>query len=233
MLIKAEFPTYLKRSYVYFKILLRELNIRHARSFPSFLCFDNSFLPEFSFLYTYVQLILLPSGLRSAGQMHASFTSDGKHIVSLSEGSNVCIWNHTGQDKNTSKPKQIWSSESFLSNNASIAIPWCGIESMPLSPSLGEDLIRRSSLSSPDCFFMGRGFLSELVPKVSPTWPEETLLDSGQTVVSPTMCKSEYKFLRGACKGMSNSHLWNQVIVTAGTDGYIKVYQNYGLPVRV
>jgi hypothetical protein len=122
---------------------------------------------------------------------------------------------------------------SFLSHNATIAIPWCGIESAPLSPSLGEELIQRSSLFSPDCFFMSRGFLSELVPKVSATWPEETLLDSGQTVFSPTLCKSEYRFLRSACKGMSNSHLRGQVIVTAGSDGFIRVYQNYGLPVRV
>ncbi|XP_061347606.1 uncharacterized protein LOC133293092 isoform X2 [Gastrolobium bilobum] len=172
----------------------------------------------------------------SAGQMHASFTSDGKHIVSVSEDSNVCTWNYTGQDRSTSKAKKIWSSECFLSHNAAIALPWCGIESMPgtlLSPSLGEDLNQRSSLSSPDCFFLSRGFLSELVPKVSATWPEETLLDSCQTVVTPRMGKSEYKFLRSACKGMSNSHLWGQVFVTAGWDGHIRVYQNYGLPVRV
>ncbi|KAK7318058.1 hypothetical protein RJT34_02756 [Clitoria ternatea] len=182
-----------------------------------------------------VDVIYKFKGLRSAGQMHASFTTDGKHIVSVSEDSNVCIWNYTGQDRSTSKAKKIWSSESFLSHNAAIAVPWCGIESMPgtlLSPSLGEDLNQRSSLSSPDCFFLSRGFLSELIPKVSATWPEETLVDSCQTVVSPTMCKSEYKFLRNACKGMSSSHLWGQVIVTAGWDGYIRVYQNYGLPVR-
>ncbi|KAJ1438044.1 WD40/YVTN repeat-like-containing domain superfamily [Sesbania bispinosa] len=183
-----------------------------------------------------VDVIYKFKGLRSAGQMHASFTSDGKHIVSVSEGSNVCIWNYTGQDRSTSKAKKIWSSESFLSHKAAIAIPWCGIESIPgtlLSPSLGGDLNQKSSLSSPDCFFLTRGFLSELVPKVSATWPEETLQDSHQTVVSPRMCKSEYKFLRSACKGMSNSHLWGQVIVTAGWDGIIRVYQNYGLPVRV
>ncbi|KAK7358482.1 hypothetical protein VNO77_00410 [Canavalia gladiata] len=183
-----------------------------------------------------VDVIYKFKGLRSAGQMHASFTTDGKHIVSVSEDSNVCVWNYTGQDRSTSKAKKIWSSESFLSHKAAIAVPWCGIESMPgtlLSPSLGEDLNQRSSLSSPDCFFLTRGFLSELIPKVSATWPEEALVDSCQTVVSPTMCKSEYKFLRSACKGMSNSHMWGQVIVTAGWDGYIRVYQNYGLPVRV
>ncbi|XP_027339985.1 WD repeat-containing protein 44-like [Abrus precatorius] len=183
-----------------------------------------------------VDVIYKFKGPRSAGQNHASFTTDGKHIVSVSEDSNVCIWNYTGQDRSTSKAKKIWSSESFLSHNAAIAVPWSGIESMPgtlLSPSLGEDLNQRSSLSSPDCFFLTRGFLSELIPKVSATWPEEALVDSCQTVVSPTMCKSEYKFLRSACKGMSNSHLWGQVIVTAGWDGHIRVYQNYGLPVRV
>lgn len=197
-----------------------------AKGFSNFLCFEN----WFKLIVTYTSSSCLLSGLRSAGQMHASFTSDGKHIVSASEGSNVCIWNQTGHDRSTSKAKKIWSSESFLSHNATIAIPWCGIESMP-SPSLGEDLIHRSSLSSPDCFF--RGFLSELVPKVSPTWPEEKLVDSSQTIVSPTMGKSEYKFLKSACKGMSNSHLWGQVIVTAGCDGIIRAYRNYGLPIRV
>ncbi|KAE9614048.1 hypothetical protein Lal_00016417 [Lupinus albus] len=177
-----------------------------------------------------VDVIYKFKGLRSAIQMHASFTSDGKHIVSVSEDSNVCIWNYTGQDRSASKAKKIWSSESFLSHKAAIAIPWCGIESMP---SLKNDFNQRLTLSSPDCFSLNCGFLSDLVPKVSPTWPEETRLDSRQSSVTPTMCKSDYKFLRSACKGMSNSHMWGQVIVTAGWDGHIRVYQNYGLPVRV
>ncbi|XP_057750017.1 uncharacterized protein LOC130968645 [Arachis stenosperma] len=183
-----------------------------------------------------VDVIYKFKGLKSAGQMHASFTLDGKHIVSVSEDSNVCVWNYNGHDRNTSKAKKVWSSECFLSHNAAIAIPWCGMEQMPgtlLSPSLRDDFNHKSFLSSPDCFFLGRGFLSELVPKVSPTWPEEALADPCQTIVSPKMYKSEYKFLRSACKGMSNSHMWGQVIVTAGWDGHIRVYQNYGLPIRV
>ncbi|CAL0330870.1 unnamed protein product [Lupinus luteus] len=182
-----------------------------------------------------VDIIYKFKGLRSAGQMHASFTSDGKHIVSVSEDSNVCIWNYTGQDRSTSKAKKIWSSESFLSDKAAIAIPWCGIESKPgtlLSPSLKHDFSQRLTPSSHDRSFLNRGFLSELVPKASPTWPAETLEGSSRSFVTPTMCKSEYKFLRNACKGMSNSNLWGQVIVTAGWDGHIRVYQNYGLPVR-
>ncbi|OIV93986.1 hypothetical protein TanjilG_05689 [Lupinus angustifolius] len=182
-----------------------------------------------------VDVIYKFKGLRSAGQMHASFTSDGKHIVSVSEDSNVCIWNYTGQDRSTSKAKKIWSSESFLSDKAAIAIPWFGIESKPgtlWSPSLKHDISQRLTPSSHDRSFLNLGFLSDLVPKVSPTWPVETLEDSSRSFVTPTMCKSEYKFLKSACKGMSNSNLWGQVIVTAGWDGHIRVYQNYGLPVR-
>lgn len=237
---------YLMCSHIHLEFLLWGLDI-YMMGFSQYLCFANWFHLEFYFLCNNVHLrhkvchylyhsSSLPSGVRGAGQMHASFTSDGKHIVSVSEDSNVCIWNYSGQDRSTSKAKKIWSSESFQSHNAAIAVPWCGIESMPgtlLSPSLKDDLHIMSALSSPDCLFLSRGFLSELAPKGSATWPEETLLDPSQTVVSPTMCKSKYKFLRSACKGMSNSHMWGQVFVTAGWDGHIRVYQNYGLPVRV
>ncbi|XP_019422903.1 PREDICTED: WD repeat-containing protein 44-like [Lupinus angustifolius] len=182
-----------------------------------------------------VDVVYKFKGPRIAGQMHASFTSDGKHVVSVTEDSNVCIWNYTGQDRSTSKAKKIWSSETFLSHKAAIAIPWCGIESTTgtlLSPSLKHNFNQRLTPSLPDFLFSNRGFLSELLPKVSPTWPEETLPGSTESFVAPTMCKSEYKFLRSACKGMSNSHLWGQVFVTAGWDGCIRVYQNYGLPIR-
>ncbi|KAJ7952187.1 putative WD-repeat protein [Quillaja saponaria] len=203
-----------------------------------------------------VDVICQFRGPRNAeSQMLASFTSDGKHIVSVGEDSNVCIWNYTSQDKTSSKPKNIRSLECFSSHNASIAIPWCGIEPMPgtpLSPAVSgdmwgsslrngnkyhnveEDLNQKLSISSPDCFSLSRGFLLESLPKGSATWPEEKLADSSPTIVSPTMCKSEYKFLKSACQGISSSpHLWGALIVTAGWDGRIRVYHNYGLPVRL
>ncbi|KAJ6341615.1 hypothetical protein OIU78_009716 [Salix suchowensis] len=69
------------------------------------------------------------SSLR-ANQTSASFTSDGKHIISTSEDSSVYIWNYTGQER-TFRTKNIQSCESFLSQNASVAIPWRGIETIP------------------------------------------------------------------------------------------------------
>ncbi|KAJ6347255.1 hypothetical protein OIU76_003863, partial [Salix suchowensis] len=70
-------------------------------------------------------------GLRSAAnQTSASFTSDGKHIISTSEDFNVYVWNNAGHER-TSRAKNIQSCESFLSQNASVAIPWRGIETIP------------------------------------------------------------------------------------------------------
>ncbi|KAK7854795.1 wd repeat-containing protein 44 [Quercus suber] len=203
-----------------------------------------------------VDVICKFKGLKNAGsQMSASFTLDGKHIVSASDDSNVHIWNYASQDKVSSRAKTIWSSESFLSHNASIAIPWCGMQALSetlLSPTLSAD-VRGSSvktgskhrnfdensdqkmpLSSPDCFSLSRGFLLESLPKGSATWPEEKLSDSSPIAIPPAICKSEYKFLKSACQStFSSPHMWGLVVVTAGWDGRIRTYHNYGLPVRI
>uniref|UniRef100_A0A7N2KVI4 Uncharacterized protein n=1 Tax=Quercus lobata TaxID=97700 RepID=A0A7N2KVI4_QUELO len=189
-----------------------------------------------------VDVICKFKGLKNAGsQMSASFTLDGKHIVSASDNSNVHIWNYASQDKVSSRAKTIWSSESFLSHNASIAIPWCGMQALTetlLSPTLSAD-VRGSSvktgskhrnfdensdqkmpLSSPDCFSLNRGFLLESLPKGSATWPEKKLSDSS---LFSSICKSEYKFLKNACQSLfSSPHMWGLVVVTAGWDGRIR-----------
>lgn len=194
------------------------------------------------------------SGLRiAANQLFASFTSDGKHIVSTSDDSNVYIWNYPTQER-TSRVKNIKSYESFMSQNASVAIPWCGIETVPgtiLSPASGGDICESSEKngqncqkfygelehnmlqSSPDCFSVTRGFLLESLTRGSATWPEEKLPDSSPVAVSPTKHRSDYKFLKNACQSMFSSHMWGLVIVTAGWDGRIRTYLNYGLPLRL
>ncbi|KAJ6943724.1 hypothetical protein NC652_009240 [Populus alba x Populus x berolinensis] len=77
---------------------------------------------------------LATSGLRSvANQTSASFTSDGKHIISTSEDFNVHVWNYAS--RKGLLEQRIQSCESFLSQNASVAIPWRGIETIPGTPS--------------------------------------------------------------------------------------------------
>ncbi|XP_076900585.1 uncharacterized protein LOC143554782 [Bidens hawaiensis] len=180
-------------------------------------------------------------GNRSSGsQLSASFTADGKHIVSAGDDSNIYMWNHISSDKLIAKAKSNLSSESFFSNNATVAVPWCGIKSIAAafpSPRLttGAENVRRSTINSPrkPSLSPSRSFFLESMLK-SPTFPAEKLPDPTQVCVSPSMRKSEYKFLRSAYRSTFVApHTWGLVIVTAGKDGRIRTYLNYGLPVRL
>ncbi|CAN0908886.1 Uncharacterized WD repeat-containing protein C3H5.08c [Linum grandiflorum] len=173
------------------------------------------------------------SRLRIAtNQMHATFTSDGKSVISTSDDSNVYIWNYDKQEKPSSRAKLIRSYESFVSPNASVSIPWRGIENAPGGrvwsprPSSGQNH-HKNIISPPDCFSITRGFLLDSLSKGAATWPEENLPRSKPV-------KTESKFLKNAkCHSMSNSQMWGMVLVTAGWDGRIRTYLNYGLPQRV
>ncbi|CAI9759333.1 unnamed protein product [Fraxinus pennsylvanica] len=178
-------------------------------------------------------------GNRSSGsQATASFTLDGQHIVSATEDSNVCVWSYITEDQKSTRPKNVRSRESFFSRNASIAIPWGGLKtklgalpgSILGSVNFDEKLLHKLPASFPDFFTMRRGFLES---KGSTTWPEEKLPNSSPVPVSPSVCKSEFKFLKSAWQNALHSpHLWGLVIVTAGWDGCIRTFLNYGLPIR-
>ncbi|CDP12205.1 unnamed protein product [Coffea canephora] len=155
-------------------------------------------------------------GMKNSGsQASASFTSDGNHIVSITEDSNIYLWNYTNQDQTSAEVKNISAHESFLSHNAAIAIPWGGLK------------------TKPGALHGGRGFFLDSLYKGSATWPEEKLAKSSPAAVSPSVYKSEFKSLKGALQSaLSSPHLWGLVIVTAGWDGCIKTFLNYGLPIR-
>nr|UNY85653.1 WD40-containting protein [Zea mays] len=193
------------------------------------------------------------SGLRTGScQSLATFTPDGQHIVCASEDSNIYVWNHENQDEASLKhAKTIWSSERFYSNNAAIAIPWNGpkprnpvsLASQILSPqgdnlwcmskavkcssSQSEDSAINSFVSrfAPGIFNLNQEFSSESTCRRSATWPEEILPSRS---IRAILDESQYKFLRNCFQSTPNS--WGQVIVTAGWDGKIRSFQNYGLP---
>nr|UNY85630.1 WD40-containting protein [Zea mays] len=193
------------------------------------------------------------SGLRTGScQSLATFTPDGQHIVCASEDSNIYVWNHENQDEASLKhAKTIWSSERFYSNNAAIAIPWNGpkprnpvsLASQILSPqgdnlwcmskavkcssSQSEDSAINSFVSrfAPAIFSLNQEFSSESTCRSSATWPEEILPSRS---IRAILDESQYKFLRNCFQSTPNS--WGQVIVTAGWDGKIRSFQNYGLP---
>ncbi|KAL3651303.1 hypothetical protein CASFOL_004305 [Castilleja foliolosa] len=163
-------------------------------------------------------------GLRNNGnQISASFTSDGKHIVSASDDSNVYIWNYIDQSQPfLSKPKPVRSFECF-SSDASIAIPWPDLQ--PTGA-----LERSPPFSPSDYFSPGQEYFLDTISKGTATWPEEKLpVSTGPRPLS----KSQYKLFKSSCKSSSDLHAWGLVIVTAGWDGRIRSFHNYGLPVSL
>ncbi|KAI3713480.1 hypothetical protein L1987_72058 [Smallanthus sonchifolius] len=196
-----------------------------------------------------IDLVAKFKGNRSSGsQMSASFTSDGKHIISAADDSNIYVWNHNiSPNKPLTKPKTNLSFENFSSQNTTMAIPWCGLKTIAASlPSprltLNHHLnninvvVPRSTIDSPRMQSPSttRGFFLETLLKGPPTWPAESLPGSTQVSVSPSMRKSEYRFLKTAYQStFVVPHIWGLVIVAAGWDGRIRTYLNYGLPLRL
>lgn len=180
----------------------------------------------------------LSLGLRRSGnQLSACFTSDGKHIVSAGEDSNVYMWNCIGHEEPAhDQAKTIRSLERFTTN-ASIAIPWCGLKcgNAEKEPQLhvSDDDSPENLAFAPARFSLGQEYVFESFPKGCATWPEEKLPALSQLSSASALHKSQYKFLKSSCLCTTSSHAWGLVIVTAGWDGRIRSFLNYGLPIPV
>ncbi|KZV44902.1 hypothetical protein F511_17881 [Dorcoceras hygrometricum] len=174
-------------------------------------------------------------GPRNCGNhLSASFTSDGKHIISASEDSSVHLWNYMGQEESSFlHPKAIRSFECF-SADASVALPWPGLQTRNPMDRLQSRKLPGSSItylpfSTSTRFLLSQEFFVDSSSKGSATWPEEKLPASNYEAES-SMSKSQYKLFKNSCQNLSSSHAYGLVIVTAGWDGRIRSFHNYGLP---
>lgn len=170
-------------------------------------------------------------GLHNFGnQMSASLTADGKHIISACEDSNVYMWNYVDPENIAlSEVKSTRSCERF-STDASIAIPWCGNSQNGRQFQVLSDNLAETMSLSPAYFTLSHEYYLESFPRGSGTWPEEKLPQSPSSI-SSSIHKSHYRFLKSSCQSTSSFHAWGLVIVTAGWDGRIRSFHNYGLPV--
>ncbi|KAL0304437.1 UNVERIFIED_CONTAM: putative WD repeat-containing protein C18H10.05 [Sesamum radiatum] len=167
-------------------------------------------------------------GLRNTGnQISATVTSDGKHIISASEDSNIYIWNYTDVGDSSFPQPKVNKSFEFFSADASVAIPWSGLKSGTIS----ESSVNPLPFSSATCFSLSQEFLLDSTSKGSATWPEEKLPVSSPPAGTSQLGKSQYKLFKTSCQSSSGTHAWGLVIVTAGWDGRIRSFHNYGLPV--
>lgn len=154
--------------------------------------------------------------------MSGSFTSSGKHIISIGDDSQVYIWNSSDSENPSSKrtKKSERSCEYFFAEGVTVAVPWSGMmskeqRSCPSSHSEASPGGSGSSARDSDRFSLGNWFSMDGTCRGSVTWPEEKL--PGWDL---QFAEDEYE-------------TWGLSIVAGGLDGSIKTFHNFGLPVRL
>ncbi|XP_020597450.1 F-box/WD-40 repeat-containing protein At5g21040-like [Phalaenopsis equestris] len=180
-------------------------------------------------------------GLRKTkSHLSASFTSDGRYIVSVGEDSNIYVWNCDLLSKPSSKEaKSIRSFELFFSEGVSVAVPWPKMEHRagPCTnalhlPSPPLKILEPSTwLWDSDCLFLGSWLFTDGASRVG---PEEKLPTSPQASSfsdNPNIGKINNEMVCRYPQLTSLAAIWSLVIVTATSDGRIRSFHNYGLPV--
>jgi len=198
-------------------------------------------------------LLFFGSGLRKTkSQLSASFTSDGRYIVSVGEHSNVYIWNYDLSGRQSPKRvKSVRSCELFSSEGVSIAVPWPGMNHRNTGltnnrlhlPSQPIKILEPSTwLWDSNLCSLGAWLFADGISKGSATWPEEKLPASPWNSVEAND-RRQNRIHQHSDHQYHTHHLyhhlthlsatWSLVIVTASCNGTIRSFCNYGLPVRL
>ncbi|KAF6154895.1 hypothetical protein GIB67_018332 [Kingdonia uniflora] len=193
-------------------------------------------------IYDGVGIIHKYKGLRNSGsQMSASFTSDGRHIISVGEDSRVYIWDYNSLCTTSSKhAKSVRSCEHFFFEGASVAIPWSEPEPLQIL----EHCETSSWIRDSDRFSLSSWFSMDGQTRNSATWPEEKLPlwtmpisehhihhRRQQYHLQHHQNDHQVHYLYGPLHH-HYIHTAHMVIVAAGWDGVIKTFHNYGSPTR-
>lgn len=183
---------------------------------------------------------------KSGSQMSASFTSKGRHIISVGEDCRVYVWNYDGLCTPWSKhTKSVRSCEYFFSEGVSVAVPWSGpgTELRGLSSRSLRSYVQTegdaSWMRDSDRFSLGSWFFMDgRCRGGSATWPEEKLPPWDVPVLDDEYQNQQTEDLHQQHCVNTNDQIslpdaWGLVIVTAGWDGKIKTFHNYGLPIKL
>ncbi|XP_073302349.1 2-deoxy-glucose resistant protein 2-like [Primulina huaijiensis] len=207
-----------------------------------------------------VDLVHKFKGFRNThSQISASLASNGKYVISASEDSFVYVWRHEVESQpNRSKGVSITQSyELFHCLDVSVAIPWPSMSdqsevqhgcsggqngmvdrfeedvtanhlSTPAEEANGSESSPLASdrSSSPFNGTPSCATNNHLFDRISRTWSEEKLF----TATKYHSPRVSVDYSNGFCQ---NRSAVGMVIVTAGLRGEIRIFQNFGLPVRI
>lgn len=170
---------------------------------------------------------------KSGSQISASFTPAGQHIISVGKDSRVYIWNYDHPHVHSSNAKRsARSCEYFLLEGVSVALPWSSMRTTMNKDACPETEDHPdSSIRDPERFSLPSWFSMDVTSKGSAvTWPEEKL----PFCEVPSIQEDNQSLLQQRnnpdCRNYSAT--WSLVIVTAGCDGMIRTFHNYGLPTK-
>ncbi|XP_061342511.1 uncharacterized protein LOC133288708 isoform X2 [Gastrolobium bilobum] len=189
-----------------------------------------------------VELVQKYKGLPWSGsQMSGSFTSSGKHIVSVGEDSRVYIWNFNDMENASSKhTKSEHSCEYFRSKGVTVAIPWSGMSAEQMgfdndfahySSEMQHQLEAASVSRESERVSCSSWFSIDATCRGSMTWPEEKL-PSLDLPIEEVEFDHQQLCLKDPSHDNCVSETWGLSIVAAGCDGTIKTFHNFGLPIR-
>uniref|UniRef100_A0A7N0ZT05 Uncharacterized protein n=1 Tax=Kalanchoe fedtschenkoi TaxID=63787 RepID=A0A7N0ZT05_KALFE len=154
----------------------------------------------------------------SGSQMSASFTSTGRHIISVGEDTRVYVWNYDYYHPSASKPpKSIDSCKHFFAEGVSVALPWSGrlADHNELLPSQQQQQQRVAEMRGAEGFSLG-SWLSmdnQCCNGRVATWPEE------QLPLYEALVNRQQD-----CRCLENGK--------RGLDGSIRTFHNFGLAVK-
>lgn len=182
---------------------------------------------------------------KSGSQMSASLTPAGQHIISVGKDSRVYIWNYDHPHLQSSKAKRsVRSCEYFFFDGVSVVLPWSsmGTKNKDAWPETEDRPDLCSWARDPERFSLASWFSMDVSSKGSLTWPEEKLpicevpsiQQDNQTLLEQhgnDIRDLQWQRNTPDCKNYSAT--WGLVIVTAGCDGMIRTFHNYGLPTKI
>ncbi|KAG6401070.1 hypothetical protein SASPL_137915 [Salvia splendens] len=199
------------------------------------------------------------SGSRNTcSQSVASFSPDGRHVISASEDNQVYIWK-VGECKNPSGGKKskltVKAYEHFHCKDVTVAVAWSGVNTTNEPPSVeihskrhSKDKIVGTSKrrNLPPLPKKSEGEDDDHSPPIDPGIgvinTSRSLSASVSTHESPPTCSALGSQRSQSLSSHTFCHIggqtvqataWGMVIVTASLEGEIRVYQNFGLPRKV
>ncbi|XP_059305597.1 uncharacterized protein LOC132057152 isoform X1 [Lycium ferocissimum] len=228
------------------------------------------------------------SGFRNtSSQIAASFSSDGKYVISASEDSHVYIWKREEPKSPSGKPRtsiSVQAHERFQCKDVSVAIPWPGsvkneaplVEMHskrhskrflpPQYPTVGSPTKESSDVANSkrhlpplnvarnksnalerDQSSREEEDLAQISRTDSGIGPGESFASGSSSTrfgdspsISACSSSRSQSWSSSWTQDGNNSHgnnviqatAWGMVIVTASLGGEIRVYQNFGLPLK-